>query len=101
MTTKNNAVETKSVEAASLKYAKTVEVEGKEFTLQKLPVRPALEIRSRCRDKNGNPDDIKLYEELLEHVVVSPKMKLDDFEDVNTLEELMKKVLEYQYQGKK
>ncbi len=88
------------MEKPSLKYAKTVTVNGVEYTLQKLPVRPALEIRSRCRDKNGNPDDVKLYEEMLEHVVIQPKKKLDDFEDVSELEELMKEVLAYQYQGK-
>lgn len=82
-----------------LKYAKTVEVGGVEYTLQKLPVRPGLELRRRCRDGN-DVDDIKFYEELLENVVIKPKKTLDDFDDIGHLEELMLKVIEYQYQGK-
>lgn len=84
---------------ASLKYAKTVTVDGVEYTLQKLPVRPALEIRQRCTE-DGVLNDIKMYEAMLESVVVSPKLKLDDFEDVGVLEELMKEVFKYQYKGK-
>lgn len=86
-------------EFASLKFAKTVTVDGVEYTLQKLPVRPGLELRQRCRDR-GDIDDIKFYEQLLEHVVIRPKKKLDDFEDIGHLEKLMKEVMEYQYQGK-
>lgn len=84
---------------ASLKYAKTVTVEGVEYTLQKLPVIPALEIRQRART-DGEFDDIKMYKSMLESVVIKPKMKLEDFEEVYVLEELMKEVLNYQYKGK-
>ena len=84
---------------ASLKYAKTVTVGGEEYVLQKLPVRPGLELRQRCRS-GSEVDDIKFYEELLEHVVMKPKKKLDDFDDIGNLEDLMLKVIEYQYQGK-
>lgn len=90
---------TESKAIASLKYAKTVTVDSEEYVLQKLPVRPGLELRQRAR--NGNDvDDIKFYEELLEHVVMKPKKKLDDFDDIGHLENLMVKVIEYQYQGK-
>lgn len=83
----------------NLKYAKTVDVDGIEYTLQKLPVRPGLELRQRARN-GADVDDIKFYEELLENVVIKPKMKLDDFDDIGHLEKLMTKVIEYQYQGK-
>lgn len=82
-----------------LKYAKEVEVDGIVYTLQKLPVRPGLELRQRCR-KGSDVDDIRFYEELLEHVVIKPKKSLDDFDDIGHLEKLMEKVIEYQYQGK-
>lgn len=94
MTTDNNVNNIKN-----LKYAKTVKVKDTEYTLQQLPVRAALELRQRVRD-GGDVDDIRFYEELLEHVVVQPKKSLDDFTDVGELEELMKLVIEYQYQGK-
>lgn len=101
MENKTNAVNTeKKIDIASLKYSKTVSVEDVDYTLQKLPVRPGLELRQRCR-KGNDVDDIKFYEQLLEHVVVQPKKKLDDFEDIGHLEKLMKEVIDYQYQGKK
>lgn len=84
---------------ASLKYAKTVSVDGIDYVLQKLPVRPGLELRQRARE-GGDVDDIKFYEELLQHVVIRPKKRLDEFDDIGHLEKLMKAVIEYQYQGK-
>ena len=75
----------------------TVEVNGVKYDLQKLPTRAALQLRSRCKDKGGNPNEIKLYDELLENVVIKPKIKLDDFEDVADLEDLMKEVITFQY----
>lgn len=78
---------------------KEVEVNGKKYKLQKLPVRPALELRQRA-NKDGSVDDILFYEELLEHIVVEPKLELDDFEDVNELEKLMVEVMDFQYMGK-
>lgn len=80
---------------------KKIKLEGVEYTLQKLPAMEALKLRSRCKDKQGNPDEIKLYGELLEHVVVIPKVTIDDFEDVADLEELMVEVIEFQYTKKK
>lgn len=78
---------------------KDIIVDEKEYKLQKLAVRPALELRQRSRI-DGDVDDIVMYEELLEHIVVEPKLSLDDFEDVAHLERLMVKVIEFQYQGK-
>lgn len=87
------------VKEVKFNFAKTVKVDNIKYNLQKLPVRSALELRQRCRDGNGL-DDIKFYEELLEHIVIDPKCKLDDFEDIGHLEKLMEKVIEYQYKGK-
>lgn len=78
---------------------KEIKVDDVDYKLQKLPVRAALELRKRART-GGDVDDIKFYEELLEHIVVEPKQSLDDFEDVGHLERLMLEVIEFQYQGK-
>ena len=91
--------QSESTGLASLKYVKTVTVDGAEYVLQKLPVRPGLELRQRARE-GGDVDDIKFYEELLQHVVIKPKKRLDEFDDIGHLEKLMKAVIEYQYQGK-
>lgn len=91
--------ENKAENIHKLKYTKEVEVDGTVYTLQKLPVRPGLKLRQRCR-KGSDVDDIQFYEELLEHVVIKPKKGLDDFDDIGHLENLMLEVIEYQYQGK-
>ena len=84
---------------ASLNYAKTVTVNDVEYTLQKLPTMEALKIRQRAKT-DGDFDDIKMYESMLEHVVIKPKLGINDFNDVVDLEELMKEVLEYQYKSR-
>ena len=61
---------------------KTVEVNGVEYTLQKVPTNYWYKIKDRSKDKNGNPSEEKLYQEVLEHIVVNPKMKMEDFEEV-------------------
>ena len=82
-----------------LKNVKKVVIDGEEYTLQKLPVRQALELRNQWHT-NGEVDEIKMYELLLEHIVVNPKKTLDDFEDIVTLEELGQAALSYQYRTK-
>ena len=58
---------------------KKVIVDNKEYTLQKLPVREAFKLRDSWIE-NGNVNQEKMYDKLLEHIVVVPKVKLDDFE---------------------
>lgn len=77
-----------------------VKIEGTEYTFQKLPVREAIKLRCRCRTKD-EMDDLRFYEELLEHVVISPKLTVDSFEDVQDLEDLMREVIHFQYASKK
>lgn len=80
----------------NLKFAKTVNVGDAEYTLQKLPVREAMKLREETSD-----NQTEFYERMLEHVVVHPKKKIEDFGyDMHLLDELMKKATEYQYQGK-
>jgi hypothetical protein len=73
-----------------------VMINGSEYTLQKLLPREWLRLRERCKNKSGQPVEEKLYDELLEHIVVSPKKHLDDFEDMAELEELMAEAVRFQ-----
>lgn len=75
---------------------KTVTIDGTDYTLQKIPPRQWLRLRQRTKDKNGNPIDENLYDEILEHIVVAPKMKIDDFEELETLEEVVKAAITFQ-----
>ena len=79
-----------------LKNVKKVVIDGEEYTLQKLPVRQALELRDQWQ-VDGVVDNVKMFDMALEHFVVHPKKTLDDFEDVATVEELVGEALKYQY----
>lgn len=76
---------------------KQVTVNDVEYTLQKLPVRQALELRQKWTLPNGLTDDIIMADECFKHIVVEPKVKLDDFEDINELEMLVAECVVFQY----
>ena len=78
---------------------KTITIGEKEYVLQKLPTRKALEMKQRYMPNNIF-DELKCYDEILEHIVVNPKVTIDDFEDISELDELGTKVLEFQFGGK-
>ena len=75
---------------------KTVEINGVEYTLQKVATNQWYKIKDRSKDKNGNPSEEKLFSEVLEHIVVSPKMKMADFEEVEDFEEVMQAAIMFQ-----
>lgn len=76
---------------------KKVMVEGVEYTLQKLPIREALQLRQKWLLPNGGTDELIMSDECLKHIVVMPKVKLDDFEDIITLETLVAECVVFQY----
>lgn len=81
---------------------KTIEVKGKKYTLQKLPVREAIRLRQRwgSRTTSSGVDDEMLIDLCLENVVVMPKVKMEDFTDIEELEELVMECINFQYLGK-
>ncbi|MEJ8306664.1 hypothetical protein [Saccharibacillus sacchari] len=66
---------------ANFKQTKFKSKSGKEYTLQHPGVRSAAKIIDRVKNKHGVASDEKLGDEMLQYVVVSPKMKVDDFGD--------------------
>lgn len=80
---------------------KTVEVKGKKYVLQKLPIRKALQIRQKWTLPSGITDDVTMYDECLEHIVVSPKVRMEDFEDLSELEALITECVFFQYMAAK
>lgn len=80
---------------------KKVTVKGKEYVLQKLPIRKALEIRQKWTLPSGITDDVTMYDECLANIVVSPKVKMEDFEDISELELLVAECVFFQYMAKK
>lgn len=76
--------------AAKSGTQKTIEVEGKEYTLQHPGVREGVKIRGRSKDQFGNLDEEKYYDELMKHVIVQPKTNWDYWEENDGFLEVMK-----------
>lgn len=75
---------------------KTVNVFGQDYVLQKIMPREWIKLRRRCKDSKGELDDEKFYSEILQHIVVNPKMTIDDFEEIEDLEEVVKEAITFQ-----
>lgn len=58
---------------------KTVTVAGNEYTIQKQSYRWYMETGEKHMLHNGRPSQIRLWDEYLEHVVVDPKVTVEDF----------------------
>lgn len=71
---------------------KTVTVAETEYVLQHPGVRAGVQLRDRSKDFNGNIVEEKLYDELMKHVIVSPKVTWATAEEVGhkAFQELMK-----------
>lgn len=61
---------------------------GNEYVFQYPGHRAAIRIQDKMMDKGGRVNGEVLADELLEHVVVSPKMKMDDYESLGELTEV-------------
>lgn len=75
---------------------KKVTIGDTEYTLQKVLPREWLRMRDRCKNRYGQPIEEKLYSEVLQHIVVDPKKKLDDFDNVRELEEVVTAAIRFQ-----
>ena len=59
-------------------------IEGVEYTLKKLPPREWARLRDRTKNRFGNIIEENFMSEILEHIVIDPKVSLDDFEEWET-----------------
>jgi len=70
----------------------TVKVNGVEYTLQHPGARWYLQVIDRHTNAKGNLERTGYTEEILEHVVVNPKVSIEDFDDdLGSLMELVRK----------
>jgi len=75
---------------------KTLRINGTDYTFQKMPLRSWIQIQDRCKNQHGHPIDEKLIDEVLKHIVVSPKVSLEDFDDQSELNEVVKEAITFQ-----
>lgn len=52
---------------------------GKEYKFQFPGMRAAAQISDRTKNKHGQPQEEKLGDEMMKHVIVSPKLNWDSF----------------------
>lgn len=60
---------------------KKVTIDGVDYTLQHPGARWVMQMTDRTTGPNGFPLAEKTTDEILEYVVVSPKVTIDDFDD--------------------
>lgn len=64
---------------------------GKTYTLQHPGVRNVTRINDRVKNKHGVNSEEKICDEMFKHVVVQPKVTIDDFEDYGEMVEIANK----------
>ncbi|KAF6618260.1 hypothetical protein G7L40_02160 [Paenibacillus polymyxa] len=67
----------------------TSNIEGKEYLFQHPGVRAVSKINDASKNKFGVLQEERLSEEMLKHVIVSPKLKIDDFEEYDEYSEVI------------
>lgn len=75
---------------------KTVTINGTEYTLQMVMPREWLRMKDRSKNKHGQVVEENFYTEILKHIVVSPKVSLDDFTNMNELDEIVREAARFQ-----
>lgn len=74
------------------KNQKEIKVEENTYILQKPSARWYLRLTDRHRNRHGVMQSEGYISELLETVVVSPKVTIDDFESIKEMEEVVKEI---------
>ncbi|MEY9097057.1 hypothetical protein [Paenibacillus sp. RC84] len=74
---------------SNFKQKKFTTEQGKGFLFQHPGVRTVSKINDAAKNKHGVVSEEKLAEEILKHVVVDPKMKIDDFDDYKEYSEVI------------
>ncbi len=75
---------------------KTVEVNGKDYTLQKITPREWARLRDRCKNRYGTISEEQFMSEIMKHIVVEPKVTLDDFTDWADTQEVVNEAVRFQ-----
>ena len=76
---------------------KTIEINGTEYTLQRISNTEWLKMQERATDRRGNISVLKFSKEILEHILVEPRMKIDDFETTAEMEEVVAEAVNFQH----
>lgn len=67
----------------------TSKKQGKKYIFQFPGIRAVTKIKDRVKNKYGIPSDERTADEMLAHVIVEPKMKIEDFDDMGEFNEVI------------
>ncbi|MGG6311564.1 hypothetical protein [Paenibacillus macerans] len=84
----SNQKETKTI-MALFKQKEYTSESGKKYTFQHPGVRAVSKINDASKNKFGVVLEERMAEEILKHVIVQPKLKIDDFEDYKEYNEVI------------
>ena len=79
---------------------KKFKIKGTEYTFQKLSNREFIKLQKRCKS-GGDIDEEIFYDEIFEHIVINPKISLDDDIPFDTLDEVAKQAMMFQRGARK
>lgn len=71
-------------------------INGVEYTFQRLLAMDFVRMKERATNEKGQILDSAMFEELAEHVIVDPKIDLEEFDDVVELSEIMEEAISFQ-----
>lgn len=74
---------------------KEIEVNGKKYLLQNIPLKAYYQMVERCTGSNGLIQSSKMYDEIFEKVIISPKTNWEDFSSPDELDKLMNEVVSF------
>lgn len=75
---------------------KTIKIGDTEYTFQRVPMRAWLEMKDNCKNQHGVVLESKLTAEILKHIVVEPRLTIDDFENEAELVEVASTAISFQ-----
>lgn len=75
---------------------KKVTINGTEYTLQKVFPSAWYKMKDKNKNQHGVAQEENFYKDILKHIVIHPKKKMDDFECMDEFEDLMREATRFQ-----
>ncbi|KZM54909.1 hypothetical protein A3Q35_13195 [Aeribacillus pallidus] len=89
MSENNKQVQKEEVKQSKFGKQEKHTVAGVEYTFQFPGVKATIEMLDRCKNRFGNVVDSAYFEEIMEHVIVDPKVDWEYWETHDGLREVM------------
>lgn len=83
---------------ANLKQKKyTSKKQGNDYLFQFPGIRSVTKIQDRVKNKYGIMQDEKVADEVLTHIIVEPRLKIEDFNDIGEFNEVIGAAIKFMH----